>query len=151
VTDTRDPAKLRQEAERLEAEAATLEWQLLEKRALAELRRQQAAAIERLRERHQPDTVPAMTDAARTHISRGRTGRGASSGLVAAANAKGHTLRSLASAIETETGRRCPQSIITRALQGARPIRRSAARLIETLTGYKATAAHWPGGWSDED
>lgn len=108
-----------------------------------------------LQKRHQSGTTEGMVSAARAHISAGRSkqARGGKSAhpLIVKASAKGHTYRSLATAIKNETGRETPHSIISRALSGSRPIRRSAARVIEKLTGYEASDKNWPGGWATED
>lgn len=124
----------------------------------------QAAAMEEaarlLRAGDHSGTSNSMVPAARSHISAGRS-KGAPANmksLQAMASLTGHTLRSLAKAAEAETGKPCPHNIVSRALHGTRPIRRSAAKAIQKLTrskqhpaGFEASEANWPGGWSDGD
>lgn len=101
---------------------------------------------EGLRGRQRSVTARGMVSAARAHISAGKSkgaNEGASDPLIEAANAKGHTMRSLAEAVGV------PASIISRARKGSRRIKRSAAQAIEKLTGFPATAANWPGGWTE--
>lgn len=99
--------------------------------------------------RNQSGTDRVMVSAARARISKGRTDQGSQAAvLVAKASEQGHTLRSLAELVEQRTKK--PRPNISRSLAG-RPIRKSAADVIEQETGYKATSANWPGGWASED
>jgi len=143
-------ARLLAEAEALEAQAEQARREGHPRRA-ADLLEASLVASETarlLQERGQSVTVPGMVSARRAHISAGRSKQergGKIHPLVAAASAKGHTLRSLAAAVDT------PVSIISRALGGTRRIRRSAAEAIAKLTGYAATDKNWPGGWASEE
>jgi hypothetical protein len=100
-----------------------------------------------LQKRSRSVTNRTMVSAARAHISAGKS-REANAGeqdpLIAAANAKGHTMRSLGEAVGV------PASIISRARKGSRRIKRSAAKAIEKLCGFPASEANWPGGWASE-
>ncbi len=133
-----------------EAEAALLTERAALKRRLAEL----DDAIDTLRaeRRELPRwqrsvTNRGMVSAARAHISAGKS-REANAGerdpLIIAANAKGHTMRSLGEAAGV------PASIISRARKGTRRIKRSAAKAIEKLCGFPASEANWRGGWASE-
>jgi hypothetical protein len=150
--------RLRAEAARLRAEsdaamdrgdaAAAVE---LIRRAAA---REQAADLMVSTSRQQSVTKRGMVSAARAHISAGKSAsvnEGKADALVLAASEKGHTMRSLATLTKQKTGRETPASIISRARKGTRPIRRSAARVIEEATGFRAIPANWPGGWASED
>jgi hypothetical protein len=148
-------ARLRAEARRLrvESEAAfdrgdAAAGVLALERAM--VREQGAELMEKrpgLPARKQSDTKRGMVSAARAHISAGQArakNEGRLDPLIEAANKKGHTLRSLAKAVDV------PASIISRARTGTRRIKRSAAKAIEKLTGFPATADNWPGGWTEE-
>lgn len=116
---------------------------------LAESLERAAAAGEALRSSDQAPTVTNMDAAAHgLATSKGRAKaaleRGELDPLVKAANAKGLTLRALAKKAGLGT-----HTILSMARRGERPLRRSAAKVIETLTGFAATAANWPGGLAD--
>lgn len=108
-----------------------------------------------LQNRHQSGTKRGMVPAARTRISAGRSkqhhGEDKAHPLIEAANAQGHTLRSLAEAVKAATGKPCSHAALSRGISGDRPIRKASADAVAKLTGYKATAANWPGGWSPEE
>jgi hypothetical protein len=96
---------------------------------------------ERLHQRVQDSTVPSMdTQAHALATSKGRS----ESALAKAANKRGMTIRALAA----ELGVR--HSMLTMAAAGDRPIKRSIADKIADRIGFAATAAHWPGGITDD-
>lgn len=70
-------------------------------------------------------------------------GRGKGDPMIKAANKAGHTLRSLAEAVGMSP------AALSMARRGTRSIRAQAASKIESLIGFKASAAHWPGGIQD--
>lgn len=71
-------------------------------------------------------------------------GRGKNDPMIRLANRAGYTLRSLAEAVDMSP------AALSMARRGTRSVRERAAKKIEALIGFKATAAHWPGGISGE-
>lgn len=71
-------------------------------------------------------------------------GRGKGDPMIKLANRAGYTLRSLAEAVDMSP------AALSMARRGTRSVRAQAAKKIETLIGFKASAAHWPGGIAGE-
>lgn len=153
----REAGKLREQSDAaLEAGDAKAAVLALERAMLREEMISLLESEEGLPRRDHSGTNDRMhTPASRARISAGRSrqarGETEPDDLIAKATASGHTLRSLSEAIKTETGRETPHSILSRARAGTRRIRLSAARVIERLTGFKATPRNWPGGWASDD
>jgi AraC-like DNA-binding protein len=96
-------------------------------------------ALRPLRERKQAISVAVDKMNAAAHALATSGGR-STDALVVAANRHGYTLRRLAK----EAG--MSPATLSRARKGDRSLPRRVADRIERLIGFKATAAHWPGG-----
>jgi hypothetical protein len=62
---------------------------------------------------------------------------------------RGMTMGQMTKQVGEQLGRRVPDSGISQARRGVRPIRRDVAAAIDALVGFPATKANWPGGIRD--
>jgi hypothetical protein len=118
---------------------------MLELFAAATELRAAAEARGRLQVSNQPVSVGAMANAVVTRSARRRMSRAKTTDpLALAADASGHTLRSLAKAVGMS------HVTMIQARRGERRIRQELAEKIAEITGFAATRKHWPLGWSGE-